>query len=103
MDTLAKESGMDKNAVEDLFSDFVKYATPSGELEQKAFQRFINHLCPKRTLVESDLDAWWRQVSSVQSSTSASGGLLPSVKSQDKEKEEWAGAALSKKKDGKSV
>jgi len=105
MESIAKEAGMDKLSVEDLFSDYFKFAHSNGGLEQKAFQRLIAHLCPKRTLVESDLEAWWRQVAEVRPQTggSAGGGTRASSKAEESQREEekWGGSVLEKDKKGK--
>lgn len=59
---LAEENSMEEDAVTELFREYLKFADSSEMLGRKAFTRLLQALCPSRTLVESDLDAWWGQV-----------------------------------------
>mmetsp|Transcript_139042 Transcript_139042/g.432574 ORF Transcript_139042/g.432574 Transcript_139042/m.432574 type:complete len:609 (+) Transcript_139042:59-1885(+) len=59
---LADENGMDEEGVTDLFREYLKFADSSELLGRKAFTRLLQALCPKRTLADSDLDAWWGQI-----------------------------------------
>mmetsp|Transcript_27637 Transcript_27637/g.65085 ORF Transcript_27637/g.65085 Transcript_27637/m.65085 type:complete len:617 (+) Transcript_27637:64-1914(+) len=59
---LAEENGMEEEAISDLFREYLKFADSSEMLGRKAFTRLLQALCPTRTLVDSDLDAWWGQI-----------------------------------------
>mmetsp|Transcript_94407 Transcript_94407/g.243814 ORF Transcript_94407/g.243814 Transcript_94407/m.243814 type:complete len:417 (-) Transcript_94407:133-1383(-) len=72
VEDLAKECKMNQVLADDLFSEFARHSAKDGKLSYKAFAKLLKDLCPSRTLVESDLDAWWKQV--VTTRPRSSGG-----------------------------
>jgi len=60
---LSQKYKMEETFVEDLYRDFMKHSDPTTEsIGKKEFLVFLQHVCPGRTLVESDTDAWWGQI-----------------------------------------
>jgi len=68
---LGDENSMDEDIVTDIFREYQKFADSSETLGRKAFTRLLQVLCPKRTLVDSDLDAWWGQLTRCNSPSTA--------------------------------
>jgi len=68
---IAEETGMDADQVGELYRDFLKFADSKEMLGHKGFSRLLQVLCPKRTLPDSDLDAWWEQLTKGQQSPDA--------------------------------
>jgi len=60
--SLSKRTGMDVDLIEDVFRIWMKYADKSELITKRNYVRLLEELCPKRTLVESDLTAWWDQI-----------------------------------------
>merc|ERR1712217_858404 len=63
MKTIAQEGRMEEDAVEDLFKEFLKFCDSGELLNRKGFGRIIVALCPNRTIADSDVEAWWDQLS----------------------------------------
>jgi len=60
---LAKH-GFELDQVETLYRIYMKHSDPvTDTLSRHGFETLLHALCQNRTLVESDLDAWWAQVS----------------------------------------
>mmetsp|Transcript_48228 Transcript_48228/g.134039 ORF Transcript_48228/g.134039 Transcript_48228/m.134039 type:complete len:723 (-) Transcript_48228:32-2200(-) len=74
--TMADEYGIDEDVVSDLCREFLKFADSNELLGRKGFTRLLQVLCPTRTLVDSDMDAWWGQItrSIKESPSKASAG-----------------------------
>jgi len=80
---IADENYMDEDGVTDLFREYLKFADSSELLGRKAFTRLLQALCPTRTLVDSDLDAWWGQVTRSQDKQSAASSRRTQCKFEE--------------------
>jgi hypothetical protein len=59
---LADKTDMSIQQIEDVFRIWMKYTDKSENITKKKLQDFLHELCPKRTIGENDLNAWWDQI-----------------------------------------
>jgi hypothetical protein len=59
---LANKTGMELELIEDVFRVWMRHSDKTEQIMKKQFQRLLEDLCPHRTLVNNDLNAWWDQV-----------------------------------------
>lgn len=52
----------DEDLMEDLFKEYIRFADVMEMLGRKAFGRLLQALCTTRTLVATDIEAWWQQL-----------------------------------------
>mmetsp|Transcript_71983 Transcript_71983/g.204259 ORF Transcript_71983/g.204259 Transcript_71983/m.204259 type:complete len:748 (+) Transcript_71983:92-2335(+) len=86
---ISEENGMDNDAVSDLYRDFLKFADSNELLGRKGFSRLLQALSPNRTMPDSDLEAWWTQVTKNQQAGDAPPGS-PGARRNQCEFEEFA-------------
>mmetsp|Transcript_11393 Transcript_11393/g.32612 ORF Transcript_11393/g.32612 Transcript_11393/m.32612 type:complete len:816 (+) Transcript_11393:65-2512(+) len=59
---ISQDTGIPEAQLQDIQGEFLKYSETNSKLANKNFPRLLRALAPTRTLVESDLKAWWEQV-----------------------------------------
>lgn len=59
---LAQQTGMEVGKIEAIFRVWMQHADKTEIIQKRNFGKLLEELCPKRTLPESDIEAWWGQV-----------------------------------------
>lgn len=59
---LARMTSMKVSQIEDVFRVWMRHSDKTETIPKKQFQRLVEDLCPTRTIVDNDLDAWWDQI-----------------------------------------
>jgi len=59
---LASMTGMEVDQIEEVFAVWMKHTDKTETIYRKKFGCLLEGLCPKRTISENDLNAWWDQV-----------------------------------------
>lgn len=59
---LAKTVDMPVSEMEAVFKIWMRHTDKNETIHRKNFQKLVEDLCPRRTIVENDMDAWWDQI-----------------------------------------
>merc|ERR1711924_471464 len=59
---LAETIEMEIKEIEDVFRVWMRHSDKTETIYKKQLQRLVEDLCPTRTIVDNDLDAWWDQI-----------------------------------------
>jgi len=59
---LSRMTGMEVDHIEDVFRVWMRHSDKTETILRKKFPNLLEDLCPKRTIAENDLNAWWDQI-----------------------------------------
>jgi len=76
---IAEEAHLELGEAEDLFRDYLKFCDPAEMLAFRAFQRYLTAVRPNRTFADSDMEAWWAQITQQNAGDAANMGATTTV------------------------